>query len=185
MSRVKKTGLPHYELLYLISNKFSENELDPIKTKVLDLIKSNDGTITYTEDWGKRKLAYKIDGFRFGYYQLVEFDMPGVNLLKVETVMRLDKEILRHMVVTKKALTDEERALEKQQAAERAAADEEEVVETKEVEVTTEKTSKPEVETATETTEKATKKTAKKEDKLEFEDLDAKLDQILDTKDLL
>ena len=54
MAKNKKSVTPHYELLYIISNKFTEEEIKPIIEKVSKVITDNKGEITYTEDWGKK-----------------------------------------------------------------------------------------------------------------------------------
>lgn len=123
MSKVKSDKTPHYELLYLVSNKYSEAELEPIKTKVNKLIENHGGEITYSETMGKRRLAYAIKGFRYGYYELVEFDLAGSELIKLEKDLKLDHEILRHQVVKKIKLTAEEIKAEAARIAERLAKD--------------------------------------------------------------
>ena len=70
MSKTKSSKIPHYELLYIVSNKYSEEELEPIKNKVNKIIEENGGKITFSEDWGKKKLCYPIKHFSYGYYLL-------------------------------------------------------------------------------------------------------------------
>lgn len=101
MSRAKSAEMPHYELLCLISNKFSESEVEPIRENIKKLINDQDGKITLEEYWGKRRLAYKVDGFRHGYYYLLEFDLEGPKLNEINNRLRLSKEILRHQVIVK------------------------------------------------------------------------------------
>ena len=129
MSKVKSDRVPHYELLYLISNKYSETELGSIKEKVEKLITNQEGVITYKEDMGKRRLAYAIKGFRYGYYQVVEFDLPGINLAKLETNFKLDHEILRHQIVKKALKSLEEIKAEAEARQQRLAANNPEVAE--------------------------------------------------------
>ena len=200
MSKVKSDKIPHYELMYLISNKYSENELDPIKEKVAKLIGNRAGVITYTNDLGKKRLAYAIKGFRYGYYQLVEFDLNGAELLKLETDLKLDTEILRHQIVRKVAMTAEQMKAEaeivqKRLAALEVASPEKPVEETKAT--AKEETKAAQAEPAQEAKEeakpteeevKSTEKEAKVEDdtlKLDSDkELDSKLDNIL-SSDLL
>ncbi|MFH0840678.1 MAG: 30S ribosomal protein S6 [bacterium] len=156
MAKVKSSELPHYELLYLVSNKYSEDEVKPIKEKVGKLITDNGGKITYQEDWGKKRLAYTIEHFNHGYYQLIEFDMPGENLIKLSTALRLSKEILRNQVVKKHVKTEEEIKSEKV-IAKKIAQRKEEVI----------------------------KDTDSSKAELEDINLDEKLDKILETDDLL
>jgi small subunit ribosomal protein S6 len=188
MSKVKSDKIPHYELLYLISNKYAENELDPVKAKVAKLVANRGGQITYTTSLGKKRLAYAIKGFRYGYYELVEFDMPGIELLKLENDLRLDTEVLRHQVVRKVALTAEQMQAEQEAVDKRLAAiaksnqapeikKEEVKAETKEEVKEEVKAENTEVAEVKETVEPATEAVQLDSDK----DLDKKLDNILES----
>lgn len=161
MSKVKSGETPHYELLYLISNKFSEDEVKPIIEKVNSLILNNHGKITLVENLGKKRLAYPIKGFRYGYYNLVEFDLVGKNLINIDRALRLMNEILRQQIVIKTVKTAEQIAQDKKIAekiADRNIKEEKEVKEKiKEMD----------------------------KDKVDLKDLDEKLDKILETNDLL
>lgn len=163
MSKTKSSVIPRYELLYIVSNKFSEDEVKPIVEKVNKSIADNGGTIVSSADWGKKRLAYPIDGFYYGYYSLVEFEMPGENLAKVDRMIRMSNEIVRHQTVTKKVKSAEAIARD-QKIAEKIAAktiEEEKVVAAKE------------------------KAKEKDKDKIDLKDLDDKLDKILDANDLI
>lgn len=89
----------HYELLYLVSANFTEDELNPIKAMVSSLITKFGGNITFEDDLGKKKLAYPVEKNNNGYYLLVEFDLEGSKLIELEKSLRLTNEIMRHMVV--------------------------------------------------------------------------------------
>ncbi|PIR93285.1 30S ribosomal protein S6 [Candidatus Falkowbacteria bacterium CG10_big_fil_rev_8_21_14_0_10_43_10] len=160
-------SLERYELVYLISNKFSENELEPITSSVLKLIKDNGGKIIQEENWGKKKLAYPIGQFFYAYYILVEFDLPGAGVEKLNKFLRLSEEIIRYLTVKKRIKTPKEIENEKRIAKKIAEQTEEE------------KNKKP---------EKEINKTdsAKKDKRVSMEELDEKLDKILDdTQNLL
>ena len=174
MSKVKSGETPHYELLYLISNKYSEEEIKPIAEKVNSLITNNQGKITQSVSLGKKRLAYPIKGFRFGYYNLVEFAMPGVSLINVGRALRLTSEILRQQVVSKELKT-EEQIIQDRKIAEKIAARN-----IKEEELAKEKTSARRAAPAADSAVKAADK-----DKVDLKDLDEKLDKILETDNLL
>lgn len=163
MSEEKKTDMAHYEMLCLISNKYSEDELVPIKEKINKVITDSDGKITGEEDWGKKKLAYPIKKFRHGYYYLLEFDIDKEAVKRVDRLFRMMNEVLRHQIVKKRIFSEEEMTKEKELTAKIVAKTK--VKEEKEAEA-----------------EKA--KTIDK-DKVELKDLDEKLDKILETEDLL
>ena len=57
MSKTKKSTKGHYELLFIVPNKFTEDETKQIIAKVDEIIIKSGGEITYREYWGKKKLA--------------------------------------------------------------------------------------------------------------------------------
>jgi len=150
----------HYELLYIISNKFSEDEVKPIHEKVKKLIEKNHGAITYSEEWGKKRLAYPVKHQPYGYYFLYEYDAPGDKLRDISRSLKITSEIIRFQIVKKSILTEVEKA---KKAADVSKKIKEEIRESKQME-------KP-------------KQTKAK--KVDLKDLDEKLDKILDVDDLL
>ncbi len=167
MAKNKPEKTPHYELLYIVSNKYTEEELKPIIEEVKKIITKNEGQITYDKEWGKRKLAYPIKHFSYGYYNLVEFDIAGEKVAKIDQALRLSEHILRHQIVAKKFKTAEEIAKEEKEREEinqRIAA-------------------KKETEQKEEKEIKEEKQKSKKS--IDLKELDKKLDKILETDDLL
>lgn len=108
MAKNKSSRLPRYELLYIVSNKFTAEETGPIAQKIEDLITTNGGTIVYREDWGKRRMSYPIKGFSFGYYRLLECDLAAEKISEIERFLRLSSDILRHQIVKRQPRTVEE-----------------------------------------------------------------------------
>jgi len=178
MSKVKSGEIPHYELLYLISNKFSVEEIKPIAEKVNSLIINNQGKITQSVSLGKKRLAYPIQGFRFGYYNLVEFDMPGANLINVDHALRMTTDILRHQIVSKELKTPEQIEQDKKIADKIAARN------IKEEKLAEEKVSARHAPISAADTAGSVVKAIDK-DKVDLKDLDEKLDKILETDNLL
>lgn len=158
MSKSKSSEVPHYELLCLFSNKFSETEVEPIKERVAQLINDYGGTITSQEYWGKRKLAYQVDGFRHGYYHLIEFNIDGPKLIEVSNRLRLSNDILRHQIVKKHLKTAAELKKEAEVADKIAAR------------------KKAEAPAAAEDAD---------DQRADLKDLDQKLDKIIDASNLL
>ena len=174
MSKTKSSELPHYELLYLISNKYSEIEVKPIMEKVNSLVTANQGKITQSVELGKKRLSYPIKGFRFGYYNLLEFDMPGAKLVNVDHALRMMSEILRQQIVAKIVKTAEEIEQEKRIAEKIAAKN-----------LAAEKLAREKISPRSLSSSAATQPKASDKDKVDLKDLDEKLDKILETDNLL
>jgi len=156
--------MPHYEVLFIVSNRFSDDEAKEVVKNYHQIITKNNGTITYTEEWGKKKLSYPIKGFQYGYYFLAEFDCEGEKVSKINDEFRLSTEIIRHIIVAKEARTIEEIKEEKRKAEEKAIAK-----------------SKAKIEADT----KEEREVQKPKAEVNLKDLDEKLDRILETDDLL
>lgn len=162
MAKNKKSGIPHYELLYIVANKFTEDDLKGINNRVNELIENTGGKITYKEDWGKKKFCFPINHGRFGYYQFVEFDMETSKIEKVNTELRMSNEVLRHIIVNHAPKTAKQIEVEKRLTEKRIAKA------NKKIEEKPSKKEKP-----------APKK------KVDTKELNEKLDKILETDDLL
>jgi hypothetical protein len=61
MSKTKASGLIHYEILFIIPNKFTDDEAQKVFKKVGEIIVSNNGKISMEDYWGKRKFAYLLN----------------------------------------------------------------------------------------------------------------------------
>ena len=78
-------GIPkipmHYEVCYLLSAALSSEEIASRIEKYRNFIEDQNGKVHRLEDWGKKRLAYRIDGRLEANYVLMNFEiMP--NLIK-------------------------------------------------------------------------------------------------------
>jgi len=88
----------NYELLYIVHPDL-EGSTEKVTDKVVASITKAEGKVTSQEDWGKRKLAYKIAKNDFGVYVLINFSVDSESLHLVERDIRLSEEIMRSMIV--------------------------------------------------------------------------------------
>ena len=170
MSKTKTSAATHYEILFIIPNKFTDDEAKTVAEKIAKIITDNSGAITGREYWGKKRLAYAIKQNTFGYYGLLEFDLEGKNLAKIDQALRLSTDVLRHQIVAKKIKTAEEIAKEK---AIRAKIDSKKAATEKKLEEKTKISSSP------------APVFKSKEKKVDLKDLDEKLEGIINAKDLI
>jgi len=173
MSKTKNSGATHYEILFIVPNKFTEDEAKTVASQIEKVIVENDGKITLSEFWGKKRLAYEIKHNAYGYYGLFEFDLEGKNLAKIDKNFRLSTDILRHQIIIKKAKSEAKIAKDK---LIRAKIDSKKASEEKGKEEKAKKASAP---AATSRTKEV------KETKVDLKDLDEKLEGILSAKDLI
>jgi len=87
-----------YELMVIIDTGIGlagiEKRLESIRKQI-----SKYGKIFFEDIWGEKDLAYTMKGHKKGYYAVLDFSYEGDKLLELETGLRLEPEVIRHMVV--------------------------------------------------------------------------------------
>lgn len=87
-----------YELLYLIPTSVNENDLPVMTGKIAQLITGLGGKIEADELWAKRKLSYPIKRHLHAYYWKVLYEAPAAINTKIGRELRLLPEIIRFLV---------------------------------------------------------------------------------------
>lgn len=90
--------MKEYELTVLIRPDL-ETDLEAPLTKVRNLIKANGGEITSEDNWGKKKMMYRIKGEDFAVYVYMDVKLPADALLKVSNTLNITDEVLRYLLV--------------------------------------------------------------------------------------
>jgi small subunit ribosomal protein S6 len=86
-----------YEILLLLDPDLSDDRQAEIVARVRTLVESDGGSWDRHEPWGRRKLAYEIDGRSEGVYHLLEFTCAPATLDEITRVLRIEDDVLRHM----------------------------------------------------------------------------------------
>ncbi len=88
-----------YEIMYIINSTILEEGRDAVIAKVDAVLTEAAATISKTEKWGERKLAYPIDKKKTGFYVLTMFEMDGTKLVDVERKLNITEEVMRYIIV--------------------------------------------------------------------------------------
>jgi len=90
-----------YELVYIFDSALEETQINERLERFHSLLKSPETPepITSTNHWGKRSLAYSIQGKSVGYYVVVQFDTQPDALGELERQLKLDESVLRYLIV--------------------------------------------------------------------------------------
>lgn len=87
-----------YELTVLIHPDLEADLETPLKV-VRDIVTSNKGTITSEDNWGKKRLAYRIAKEDFAVYVHMEVQLPPASVAKVDNTLNITDSVLRHLLV--------------------------------------------------------------------------------------
>ena len=88
-----------YELMIIIDSDVAPADADAVIANVADLVTGEGGTIKSTDNWGRRKFAYKINHKTEGTYVVWEIATATAGLPDTERRLRLADDIVRHKLV--------------------------------------------------------------------------------------
>lgn len=111
--------MKEYELTVLIHPDLEVDLETPLK-KVRDIITGAGGEIIKEDNWGKKKLAYKIKREDFAIYVYMDVKLPADAPLKISGTLNITDEVLRYLLVT----VDEKGRKALEEAKNRASSEE-------------------------------------------------------------
>ena len=88
-----------YELVFIAHPDLDEEGVTSITEKAQSWIDAAGGEVTYTDLWGRRKLAYPVRKQTEGSYVLLRALLPPQAITELERELKLMDGILRHLVV--------------------------------------------------------------------------------------
>ena len=94
----------NYEGVFIINPDLANDAAKGVVTQVQELVTKNGGRVDGLQEWGKRRLAYKINKKHEGNYLVVNFQMDSNLTKKFEQGLRLNDHVMRFLLVNKDAL---------------------------------------------------------------------------------
>ena len=77
-----------------------EIDIESATQKVEKIIESAKGKITKKDNWGKRKLAYKIKKQDWGIYVFYQVHLDPSEVNTIESTLRITEEVMRYLIVS-------------------------------------------------------------------------------------
>ena len=115
-----------YETVWVVNGDLPDEEVKATIDKFTKVIAGQGGTLVGVEEWGRRKLAYKIEGTLRGFYVLADFAGMPAAVKELERNYRIDDRVIRYLTIKKSdhvdlAALEAEIAAKAQEAARRTA----------------------------------------------------------------
>ena len=119
-----------YQSVLILKPDIDEARVAEALEKIGEFIKSNGGASLRIENWGKKRLAYRVKKNRFGIYLNLYHTLESAKVVELETKYKLYDLVIKYMVVR---LDDDEleRALGKETEVEGESKDEDKKAEAK------------------------------------------------------
>ena len=99
-----------YEAVIVLNPNLS-SKVDNFKKDFEKLLKDNSFSIVKTEDIGRRQLAYSIANHNKGHYILFNLEGDPSKLLEIETKIKYNESIIRHLFLVVKEHNGEDSSL--------------------------------------------------------------------------
>ena len=99
-----------YEAVIVLNPNLS-SKVDSFKKDFEKLLKDNSFNIVKTEDIGRRQLAYSISNHNKGHYILFNLEGDPSKLLEIETKIKYNESIIRHLFLVVKEHNGEDSSL--------------------------------------------------------------------------
>lgn len=94
-----------YEILYIVRPDMEEDAVKQLVERFDEVLTSNGAEIIESKEWGKRRLAYEIEDYKDGLYQIIKLDADDSKAVdEFDRLAKISNDIIRHIVVR-----DEER----------------------------------------------------------------------------
>ncbi len=90
-----------YESVWVVNGDLPDEEVKATVDKFTRIISSQGGLLVGVDEWGRRKLAYRVQGTTRGYYVLADFAGLPAAVKELERNYRIDDRIIRYHTVKK------------------------------------------------------------------------------------
>ena len=174
--------MKHYELLCVLPGTLAEADLAPATAAISTVLSESGITDVKIEDKGKSRLAYPMKHIRYGYFYHFTFQAEPQQITEIQEKLRLNRQLLRALVT----VFDPERRVQMEEAIAKSQAQQEKQKREIPAKATPEKKEAPAAAPETpaaeakEETADAEAKTTEQPAEATIEQLDKKLDEILD-----
>lgn len=91
----------NYEGVFIINPDLSNEASKGVVAQLQELVTKNGGRVEGLQEWGKKRLAYKINKKREGGYVILNFQLDSTHAKKLQQSLRLNDQLLRYLLVNK------------------------------------------------------------------------------------
>lgn len=88
-----------YELLFFVAPSIDEESRLAVMKRIETTITADKGVVDNVDNWGKRKLAYEVNGLTDGDYTLIDFHANPESIAELDRVLRITDAVERFMIV--------------------------------------------------------------------------------------
>ena len=101
-----------FELVFITGPSLSDKELESLQKNIKMSLSKSEGELVHEYLWGRRRLAYEIEGNDFGVYHTWYFTGSGKTVDELQRQFGYSDNVLRHQIVKVEDLDAEARFMQ-------------------------------------------------------------------------
>lgn len=91
----------NYEGIFIVNPDLTADVSKSVVAGLQELVTKNGGRVDNLQEWGKRRLAYKINKKHEGNYVLINFQLDSKFTKKIEQSLKLNDNVIRYLLVNR------------------------------------------------------------------------------------
>ncbi|HCX69587.1 30S ribosomal protein S6 [Parvibaculum sp.] len=88
-----------YEHVFIARQDVSQQQVEALTEQYSNILKERGGSVSKTEYWGLRNLAFKVKKNRKGHYTLMNIDAPHAAVAEMERQMGINDDVIRFLTI--------------------------------------------------------------------------------------
>jgi small subunit ribosomal protein S6 len=88
-----------YEGMYVISASLSDDARSKALERIKEGISRHGGEVLFMHDWGRKRLAYEINGHREGFYYILYFEVNPSAIAEMWHEYHLNEDLVRFITL--------------------------------------------------------------------------------------
>ncbi|ASE58107.1 30S ribosomal protein S6 [Staphylococcus saprophyticus] len=89
-----------YEVMYIIRPNIEEDAKKAVVERFNGILASHGSEVLEAKDWGKRRLAYEINDFSEGYYNIVRIQTADNEATdEFQRLAKISDDVIRYIVI--------------------------------------------------------------------------------------
>jgi small subunit ribosomal protein S6 len=85
--------------MFVLKSDLEEEQINSLVERFSQVIATQGGTVENVDRWGKRRLAYEVEGFHEGYYVIIRFQGGPAVASELDRTFRITDSVLRQVIL--------------------------------------------------------------------------------------
>lgn len=91
--------MAHYECTFVLKGDLEEKDVEEGTASIRGWIEKESGSLIKMDNWGKKRLAYRVEKQRYGYYLYTLFELDPTKTKPLEWNFKISENIIKYLMI--------------------------------------------------------------------------------------